>query len=124
VRRACARVCGTSATSHPCAPVALTQPGTHAHSRDCAAAPHAATLAVGVAAGGLLCMFYVGSYITRAAAALKQLDPQPAGGAGGTQPAKSLAQMIQERKVCGSACGGQLAAPPCLCVCVCVCARA
>lgn len=55
-----------------------------------------ATLAVGVAAAGLLCMFQVGSWITGAAQSLKHLEqPAPAAPA----PPKSLAEMIAERKV-------------------------
>jgi hypothetical protein len=57
----------------------------------------AATLAVGVAAAGLLCMFQVGSWITGAAQSLRHLE-QPAPAAAPT-PAKSLAELIAERKV-------------------------
>lgn len=55
----------------------------------------AATLAVGVAAAGLLCMFQVGSWIAGAAQSLRHLE-QPALPA---PPPKSLAELIEERKV-------------------------
>jgi hypothetical protein len=61
----------------------------------------AATLAVGVAAAGLLCMFQVGSWITGAAQSLKHLEqPAPAAPA----PPKPLAELIAERKVRAGPC--------------------
>jgi hypothetical protein len=59
----------------------------------------AATLAVGVAAGGLLAMFWVGSFITGAAKSLKHLEEQPRP-APPPLPPKSLRELIAERKVC------------------------
>lgn len=57
----------------------------------------AATLAVGVAAAGLLCMFQVGAWITDAAKSLRHLEqPMPAVA---PPPAKSLAELIADRKV-------------------------
>jgi hypothetical protein len=57
----------------------------------------AATLAVGVAAGGLLAMFWVGTFITGAARSLKHLE-EPAAAAP-PPPQKSLAELIADRKV-------------------------
>ena len=57
----------------------------------------AATLAVGVAAGGLLAMFWVGTFITGAAKSLKHLE-EPAAAAA-PPPQKSLAELIEDRKV-------------------------
>lgn len=58
----------------------------------------AATLAVGVAAGGLLAMFWVGTFITGAAKSLKHLE-EPAAAAVPPPPQKSLAELIADRKV-------------------------
>ncbi|WIA15159.1 hypothetical protein OEZ85_001845 [Tetradesmus obliquus] len=55
------------------------------------------TLAVGVAAGGLLAMFWVGTFITGAAKSLKHLE-EPAAAAA-PPPQKSLAELIEDRKV-------------------------
>uniref|UniRef100_A0A383W893 Uncharacterized protein n=1 Tax=Tetradesmus obliquus TaxID=3088 RepID=A0A383W893_TETOB len=54
------------------------------------------TLAVGVAAGGLLAMFWVGTFITGAAKSLKHLEEAPAAA---PPPQKSLAELIEDRKV-------------------------
>ncbi|KAF6255595.1 hypothetical protein COO60DRAFT_1641428 [Scenedesmus sp. NREL 46B-D3] len=54
------------------------------------------TLAVGVAAGGLLAMFWVGSFITGAAKSLKHLE-EPAAAAP-PPPQKSLLELIADRK--------------------------
>eukprot|EP00882_Tetradesmus_deserticola_P004868 GHRQ01005130.1.p1 GENE.GHRQ01005130.1~~GHRQ01005130.1.p1 ORF type:complete len:167 (+),score=63.32 GHRQ01005130.1:523-1023(+) len=55
------------------------------------------TLAVGVAAGGLLAMFWVGTFITGAAKSLKHLEESAV--AAPPPPQKSLAELISDRKV-------------------------
>eukprot|EP00878_Enallax_costatus_P003051 GHUV01003250.1.p1 GENE.GHUV01003250.1~~GHUV01003250.1.p1 ORF type:complete len:166 (+),score=54.32 GHUV01003250.1:303-800(+) len=56
------------------------------------------TLAVGVAAGGLLAMFWVGTFITGAARSLRHLEEPAPAAPPAPQPTKSLAQLIAERK--------------------------